>query len=343
MSGLWTWDPESDAVTWSASVTGLYGVPAAATTYDEQLGAVHPDDREQVNREWVHLVTSGVPGRSVYRSVGGHRLASQAQLISVQGRPFVVGAVRAVARPDGEERRFADLFRNFPTGVALVTDEGFFVEANEALCSILGYAREDLVGTKFQRVVHPDEVDAFTERLLPSDGRHGRAERRLVRSDGSVLWALVNSRRYVEEESTWSVVAVEDITERKQAEDQLVVLALHDSLTGLPNRRLLLDRLEHALARSRRDGRDVAVLFIDLDHVKRVNDALGHEAGDELLMAAAKNLQSVVRETDPVARLGGDEFVVVCEQSGGLPELEALANRMLDAIRMPVSIGREQV
>jgi diguanylate cyclase (GGDEF)-like protein/PAS domain S-box-containing protein len=345
MSGLWTWDPETDAVTWSASVAGLYGVPVDVTTYDEQLGAVHPDDRELVNRDWVHLVTSGVPGRSVYRSVAGNHLASQAQLISVQGRPFVVGAVRAIARPDGEEeRRFADLFRNFPTGVALVTDEGFFVEVNEALLAMLGYAREDLVGTKFQRVVHPDEAEAVSDRFLAAEGRrHGRAERRLVRADGSVLWALVNSRRYEEEESTWSVVAVEDITERKHAEDQLVVLALHDSLTGLPNRRLLLDRLEHALARSRRDGRDVAVLFIDLDHVKRVNDALGHEAGDELLIAVAKNLQAVVRSSDTVARLGGDEFVVVCEQSGGLPELEALANRMLEAIRMPIVVGHEQV
>jgi diguanylate cyclase (GGDEF)-like protein len=114
------------------------------------------------------------------------------------------------------------------------------------------------------------------------------------------------------------------------------VLALHDSLTGLPNRRLLLDRLESALARSRRNGRDIAVLFLDVDHLKRVKDELGHEAGDELLRTVAKNLLSVVRDSDTVARLGGDEFVVVCEQIGTPDELEGLARRMLEAIHIPV-------
>jgi diguanylate cyclase (GGDEF)-like protein/PAS domain S-box-containing protein len=345
MSGLWTWDPGTGVVTWSGSVPALYGVPGAAATYDQQVAAVHPDDRDRVDREWQELVRSGVPGRQVYRSVAGLRLASQAQLISVDGRPFVVGAVRAGTRPEGDEQRFADLFRNFPVGVALVTDEGFVVEANEALCALVGYPREALVGAKLARLVHPDDLHGTSDQAGTGDDRRllGRAERRLVRADGSVMWALVNTRRYDEDGTALSVVAVEDITERKQAEDQLVVLALHDSLTGLPNRRLLLDRLEQALARSRRDGRDVAVLFLDLDHVKRVNDALGHEAGDELLIAVAKNLQAVVRGTDTVARLGGDEFVVVCEQSGGLPELEALAGRLLDAVRTPVVVGAEQL
>src|SRR5207253_2438526 len=163
---------------------------------------------------------------------------------------LVVGVFRQT-RSHPEEARFAEIFRAFPVGVALLTDEGFFLEVNDALCGLLGYPREDLVGTPFARLVHPDEVDA--------------------------------------------------------AQD----------------------------VRLRVDGRDVAVLFVDLDHVKQVNDALGHEAGDELLVTAAKNLQSVVRETDTVARLGGDEFVVVVERAAGLPELETLAERMLEAVRIP--------
>ena len=345
MSGLWTWDPETDVVTWSASVADLWGARAPVTTYAEQLDEVHPLDRERVDRDWQRMVERQTAGRQVFRSATGAELTSQAQHIMVQGRPFVVGVFRT-SRWHPDEQRFADLFRSFPVGVALLTDEGFFADVNDALCVLLGYPRDDLIGTPYARIVHPDDVQAAQDTRLEVISRRQplvRAERRLLRGDGSVVWALVNTRRYEEDGTAFSVTAIEDITARKAAEDQLVVLALHDSLTGLPNRRLLLDRMERALARSRRDGRDVAVLFLDLDHVKRVNDALGHEAGDELLVMASKNLQAVVRETDTVARLGGDEFVVVCENAGGMAELEALAARMLEAVRIPVAIGSESV
>jgi diguanylate cyclase (GGDEF)-like protein/PAS domain S-box-containing protein len=345
MSGLWTWDPETDTVTWSASVAGLFGVRENAGTYAEQLDAVHPRDRERLDRDWHRLVQAGMAGRQAFRSVTGQALTSQAQQVTVQGRSLVVGVFRQT-RSHPEEARFAEIFRAFPVGVALLTDEGFFLEVNDALCGLLGYPREDLVGSPFARLVHPDELEAAQDVRLRVVGRgesRARSERRLVRSDGAVIWVLVNTRRYEEDGTAFSVSVIEDITARRAAEDQLVALALHDSLTGLPNRRLLLDRLEQALARSRRDGRDVAVLFVDLDHVKQVNDALGHEAGDELLVTAAKNLQSVVRETDTVARLGGDEFVVVVERAAGLPELETLAERMLEAVRIPVSVGPDNV
>ena len=113
MSGLWTWDPESDVVTWSASVAPLYGVAHPATTYQEQLLACHPDDRKRLDRDWLRMVETGVPSRQVYRSVSGAPLSSQAQLITVQGRPFVVGSVRAAARAHNDERRFAEMFRSF--------------------------------------------------------------------------------------------------------------------------------------------------------------------------------------------------------------------------------------
>ncbi len=344
MSGLWTWDPETGAVTWSGSVAPMHGLLEAAASYDELLGAADPDDRTVLAAAMARMVETGEGQRAVYRSVRGALLSTQGQLIKVAGRPFVVGSVRPVLPAAPEEQRFIDLFQNFPVGVSLIDDEGAFVEVNEALATMLGYRVEELLGTSYHALVHPDEVDVSREsrvQVVGTDIPLVRAERRLVRSDGSVVWALVTTRRFEEDGEVYTLSAIEDITKRKLAEDQLVVLALHDSLTGLPNRRLLLDRLERALSRSRRDGRDIAVLFVDVDHLKRVNDELGHEAGDELLVAVAKNLLSVVRDSDTVARLGGDEFVVVCEQVRTRDELEGLARRMLDALQVPVPLGSE--
>jgi diguanylate cyclase (GGDEF)-like protein/PAS domain S-box-containing protein len=339
MSGLWTWDPESGTVTWSGSVASLHGLTDSASSYGEVLAAAHPDDRSALDAVMHLMVETTIGQQLVYRSVNDQLLSTQGQLITVNGRPFVVGSVRSVAPLQQEKQHFIDLLQSFPAGVCLLDDEGRFVEVNEAFADLLGFEQEDLLRTQFQRLVHPDEVDDEREarlKVLDEAIPLIRAEHRLVRRDGSVVWALITTRRFEEDGLAYSLSAIEDITARKLAEDQLVVLALHDSLTGLPNRRLLLDRLERALARSRRNGRDIAVLFLDVDHLKRVNDELGHEAGDELLGAVAKNLLAVVRDSDTVARLGGDEFVVVCEQIGTPEELEGLAGRMLEAIQIPV-------
>jgi diguanylate cyclase (GGDEF)-like protein/PAS domain S-box-containing protein len=339
MSGLWTWDPETGAVTWSGSIAPLHGLTEAASTYADVLAAAHPDDRAALDAVMQLMVETTVGQQLVYRSAGGDLLSTQGQLITVSGRPFVVGSVRPVAPLQPEKQHFIDLLQSFPAGVCLLDDEARFVEVNEAFADLLGYPQGELLHTPYPHLVHPDDVEAENEgrsRVLMAEVPLVRAEHRLVRRDGAVVWALITTRRFEEDGLAYTLSAIEDITARKLAEDQLVVLALHDSLTGLPNRRLLLDRLEGALSRSRRNGRDIAVLFVDVDHLKRVNDELGHEAGDELLRGVAKNLLSVVRDSDTVARLGGDEFVVVCEQVGTPDELEVLARRMLQAIHIPV-------
>jgi diguanylate cyclase (GGDEF)-like protein/PAS domain S-box-containing protein len=339
MSGLWTWDPETGAVTWSGSIAPMHGLADSATTYAEMLAAAHADDRSALDAVMHLMVETTVGQQLVYRSVGGDLLSTQGQLITVSGRPFVVGSVRSLAPLQPEKQHFIDLLQSFPAGVCLLDDDGLFVEVNEAFAELLGFPQTELLQTKYADLVHPDDTEAEREgraQVLASQVPLVRAEHRLVRRDGAVVWALITTRRFEEDGLAYSLSAIEDITARKVAEDQLVVLALHDSLTGLPNRRLLLDRLERALARSRRNGRDIAVLFLDVDHLKRVNDELGHEAGDELLRTVAKNLLAVVRDIDTVARLGGDEFVVVCEQIGTPEELEGLALRTLEAIRIPL-------
>jgi len=148
-----------------------------------------------------------------------------------------------------------------------------------------------------------------------------------------------------------AVVAMRDVTERRRAEERLAHQAVHDSLTGLPNRALLLDRLGHALAASRRDGSTVATLLLDLDHFKLVNDSLGHPVGDELLVAVAARLGQALRAADTIGRpgpeivahLGGDEFVVLCERLTREHDAIRIAERMVDALRTPFELGGQQV
>ena len=249
------------------------------------------------------------------------------------------------AGPD--DPRYRALFVRSPVAMALFDDDGRFYEVNDAACDLFHRGRDELVGMTWDDVVHPEEralSSAARRRVIAAESATHRAERRVLLPDGRELRVRLTTVRMVDGEGRpGCLTSFEDVTATREVESQLLHAALHDSLTGLPNRRLLLDRLGQALARSRRDGRDVAVLFLDLDHVKRVNDSLGHDAGDALLAAVARNLAEAVRETDSVARLGGDEFVVVCEEVHGDEEVDILAGRILEAIRTPVMIAGHRV
>ena len=167
-------------------------------------------------------------------------------------------------------------------------------------------------------------------------------ERRYLRPDGSVVWASCHLTLVRDEagEPQYFFTQLQDITARKQMEQELAHQALHDSLTGLPNRALLTDRLVHGLAGSRRRGAQLGVIFLDVDRLKEINDSLGHTAGDELLRhVAAPDRRRAIRPGDTVARFGGDEFVVVCDDVSAL-ETEEIAERVLEALSEPCVIAR---
>lgn len=165
-----------------------------------------------------------------------------------------------------------------------------------------------------------------------------------LRADGTTVWGLlaVSVVRGDRGVTRFYIAQVLDITERKTALAAMERLATTDTLTGLPNRLLLMDRLRHALTLARRGGTLVGVVSIDLDTFKSVNDTLGHDAGDELLRQVGKRLTYVARESDTATRLGGDEFVVICEQLRATADATAIGERIRDALGMPYSIhGRE--
>lgn len=250
--------------------------------------------------------------------------------------------VDAAARVTDSERRFRELFHRSPAGTVVIDDAGLILEANQAMADLLGSQVHLLVGRRYDDYVHPDERDEVAARRRLMAGSHTSAnqvQRRLVHADGTTRWVQVLVTRISEHNRYVTLLAFDDVTAEIEAKERLEHAALHDTLTGLPNRRLLADRLEHALNRSRRSGCVTAVLFLDLDRVKPINDTHGHAVGDALLAAMAKRLLGCVREHDTVARIGGDEFLIVCEGVDDPAHVREVADRVLRDIAAPLRIG----
>ena len=247
-----------------------------------------------------------------------------------------------------EKSRLASVvFQQAQEGILVCDTEERIIQVNPAFTKITGYV--------------PEEVIGLTPRCLAS-GRHTAAEYaemwREIFQEGSWTGELWNRHRSGSPYLTRMTVSVvrdhrggianflavmTDVTVAHRQQERLRSLAHHDSLTGLPNRALLLDRLEQALARSRRDKTNLAVCFIDLDNFKPVNDSFGHDIGDELLMMVARRLRSVPREADTVARHGGDEFVVILNDVGDQESCAAVARRLLDALAQPAVVSGHQL
>jgi diguanylate cyclase (GGDEF)-like protein/PAS domain S-box-containing protein len=213
--------------------------------------------------------------------------------------------------------------------MAVVDGTGRVLDANPALAAYLGHHAAGLVGSD----LHDHLADDDPGRLAL-----GVADRRLRHALGHDVWAAVTVVPLPEAAPDALLVCVDDATGRRNTERMLLHAALHDSLTNLPNRRLLRDRLDTALTRAQRTAARVAVLFIDLDRFKEVNDSLGHDAGDTVLVSVANGLMGALRAGDTVSRLGGDEFVVVCDDVATDPDLSALVDRLRLGIGRPVRV-----
>jgi len=322
-------------------------------------GAIHPDDLPRVEQ----ILAEHVAGRREYfesqhriRNAAGDWVwvLSRGKIVrrDATGQPLrMAGTARDIthSRAAERERRIAEeVIRSMSEAVTVTELDFRFTSINPAFTRMTGYQEAEIVGRPSSMLnceQHSDEFHSALRNTLQRTG-HWSGEIWQRRKDGEefLCWLELSEVTDREGNRTHWVGVLTDITDRKRAEQELRYLANYDTLTGLPNRTLLGERLAHALIRARRHNSKVAVLFLDLDRFKHVNDSMGHAAGDRLLKAAAARIQANVRESDTVARLGGDEFTVIIEDITDQPQAERVAVKLIESFVAPLDIdGRHEV
>jgi diguanylate cyclase (GGDEF)-like protein/PAS domain S-box-containing protein len=346
----------------SPQVEEMFGYPLSEWLGEGELWLqiLHPDDRDRMTEADVEARRTLSPmsaeyrlitrdGRlawvsekaAVVRDVATGVLYWQGVMVDITERKRAEEALRA------SELRFRTVFDAAAFGVATVDIRGRILEANPTLEMMSGYGPGELAGVPLAALVDAGEQDGLSELGDVIGGRLDRCdvEHQLRRRDESSLWcrtvmALVRDGAG---EPSYGIGMLEDISGRKDAEKELVRRAVHDPLTGLPNRRLLEDRLAGALARlARAPGSGVAVVFLDLDGFKDVNDTFGHHSGDGLLVEVARRLVLAMRPSDTLARIGGDEFVAMIDAVASSDDARRVADRLVRSLGASFSVdGRE--
>ncbi len=353
-------DRASGRITWFGDVDRILGCAPDEfpRTVDAWEKVIHPEDRARVAANASRHFETGEPFFEEYRvqtwdgrtlhwhhsgtllpAGGGRAARSIGTLTDISGRRQIEEALRV------SERRYRALFERNLAGVYRSTIEGRLLDCNESFARIFGYAsrEEALRQAAWDFYVKPEDREAALAKLVERQSLTNY-ELCLRRKDGSLVWVLQNENLVEGPDGRLSVIegTTIDISERKQAEEQVKHLAFHDPLTNLPNRLLFNDRLTLAVAQAHRHNQRLAVLFLDLDRFKVINDSLGHSVGDELLRQVAERIQEYVREGDTVARLGGDEFTLLVPGISAEEDAAKIARKICEAIHDPFWIdGRE--
>jgi diguanylate cyclase (GGDEF)-like protein/PAS domain S-box-containing protein len=356
---FWDWDVKRNAIH-RVGADQLLGLTAQdeLSTDDWRTRALHPDDLPRVQQTMqAHLTgqTDFFESEHRIRNVNGEWLwvRSRGKVVERDraGHPLrIAGTARDITQSrqaEGERRIAHEVLRSMGEAVAVIDLDYLFVAVNPAFSRITGYSEDEVRGCPSSMLDSTQHSLDFYRRLRESAERdgHWKGEMWQKRKDGEEFlgWIELSEVRDGHGRRTHFVAVVTDITDKKRAEQELLYLANYDTLTGLPNRALLAERLSRAVVRARRQGTRVAVLFLDLDRFKDINDSLGHAAGDRILKAAAGRLLATVRETDTVARLGGDEFTVVLEDLADPIDAEDMAARIILAFGEPLELdGRNE-
>jgi diguanylate cyclase (GGDEF)-like protein/PAS domain S-box-containing protein len=241
------------------------------------------------------------------------------------------------------EARYQTLFEHSLDAVCLTKRDGSILSANAQACRLLGYTESELRALGRRGLTEPD--DPRVAALLDEHRREGgaRGELELRRKDGGWVPVDVSSATFRDRSGELCAsLVIRDITDRKRAEEHIEYLAYHDELTGIPNRAHFQRAFEHAIATSQRQGMNTALMLVDLDRFKNINDIVGHETGDQLLKQVAARLRTCLRDGDVLARLGGDEFVILMQDASSIDAVSAVANKILEATSRPLVIDEQE-
>jgi diguanylate cyclase (GGDEF)-like protein/PAS domain S-box-containing protein len=350
---------DGDGITrfWNNTCTGLFRLPAAEAIGKRFSSLVsHGELQEEFDQMMAGIWSSGVasPPRDweVQLPDGSRRWLHSSHFPVL--RDGVVQQVFCMeiditARKALEStlQRAAQVFENSRDAIAVLDTNYHVVAANQAFCAITGLTPEQVVGATLPNLRLGLQDPALYEKVWAHVERDGHWEGEItsLRHDGEpyAAWAAVTAICGAKGEITSYMARVNDITERKRAEEEARYRSEHDALTGLPNRVLFLDRMHQTLAANRRQHKQFALMYLDLDRFKQINDTLGHQAGDTVLKEVARRLAGCVREVDTVSRLGGDEFVVLLADIGGVDQAAHVAGMVMHSVARPVQLERQEV
>jgi diguanylate cyclase (GGDEF)-like protein/PAS domain S-box-containing protein len=357
--GLWDWNLSSDALHHS-QLFELFGLQPEAVT--SMLGdlrpRVHPDDLPLLRQVLIEHLKGQTDGYAVeyrVRHVDGRWIwvedRGRAVERDAQGRVVrMLGTRRDITERKGreeEQRLAATVFEAASQGIAILDPDNRVVAINQAFTSVTGYGREELLGQHIGSFIHGSDARRQYGLIALELERQGHWQGELLetRKNGELYpqWLQLSMIRDAQGRVSHTVGFFVDLTARRDAEERLRYLSNYDELTGLANRTLFKERLHEAGQRSRQTGKSLALLHIDLDRFKLLNDSLGHELADQLLRQMSKRINQSVPEAHTLARLSGDEFAVLLDGFGSLSSLARMASRLLSKLRQPITVGGQEL
>lgn len=340
-------------------LTELFGYPEGELLGKPVFQFVHEDDREMVRERYQARVQGeDVVHEYQYRIVTGtgdvrHVNMRVALVENDEGGGVSLGSLHDITETKNTMRALADskadivsILNNFPDVFYRTDMSGIITLMSPSSVDAIGYTPDEMVGRPMADFYcNSSDREAVVKTLNEGVGKACQVEACMRHKDGSPIWVSTNA--YVRHDDDGQPMCVEgvarNITERKHFEERLQHLATHDSLTGLPTRWLCMDFIDKAMAIARRHKTKAAVLFLDLNNFKTVNDTLGHEVGDQLLIQVGRRLVGSVREMDTVSRLGGDEFIVVLDNIETHEDVRGVAEKLVAAVCVPYEIGEHEV
>ncbi|MEX2238086.1 MAG: EAL domain-containing protein [Dehalococcoidia bacterium] len=320
---------------------------------------LHPDDLEAVKLAFREAIEEG-PGGAVefrfrhkdgswrhFEAVGSNCLDDPAIGGIVLNSRDITDHKSADEAVRASERRFRSLIQNASDLVAVLNQEGAFTYVSPSTLTIAGYEPDELLGRAAMESVHPDDVSEVArtlEGLRAEPGRERQLRVRIKHRWGDWIPVEGQCRNLLDDPAVGGIVVnLRDVSDRKLFQEELSLHTFYEPLTGLPNKALFVDRLRHAFSISSRRGGTVAVLYLDVDRFQDVNDSLGHDAGDELLVALGERLRWVPRPEDTVARLSGDEFAFLLEDTRDEALPQRTAQQIIEVLRAPFRIAGQDV